>query len=63
MKISIDNNFRGLKKLRKLVMLDINNSIQIKGFDDTICEFLDWLIEIDIEISKLKRKKINYQPQ
>jgi len=55
-KINFENNLRILKKLRKLVIADIKNYTQLEGFEDTVCEFEEWLNEIEGNIVRLKKK-------
>jgi hypothetical protein len=55
---NLDDNFPVLKKLRKLVVEDIEKNTMQKGFEDTICELQDWLSELDNKIASFEKKKI-----
>jgi len=58
---NLDDNFPVLKKLRKLVVEDIEKSFQQKGNEEAFCELQDWLIEIDSKISQIEKKKLILQ--
>lgn len=62
MNTNLDDNFPVLKKLRKLVIEDIEKNTQQKGFEDTICELQDWLNEIDNKIARFEKKKVVLHP-
>jgi hypothetical protein len=58
---NLDDNFPVLKKLRKLVVEDIENINQHKGLEDNFSELQEWLIEIDNKIKRIEKKKLILQ--
>ena len=56
MKITLENNLLELKKLRKLVIKDIQNLNQVEESEDAICELEEWLNEIENNIVRLKKR-------